>query len=353
MKPLLRSLVPEQLAEISLLQAEPSFRTRQLGRWVYNHRIFTWEQMSNVPSSLRSKLAAVFDLTALEEIAKQTSEDGTRKFLFRLRDGQSVESVIIPMGEHATFCISCQVGCAMACSFCATARGGLIRQLEPGEIVEQVLRLAENLEEEPLEGFGERQYNIVFMGMGEPLDNWENVAASLDVFMHPEGLNISRRRIQVSTSGPAQGLRALIQTNPGIGLTLSLGGTTDSSRKKVMPVPGRTGVEEAVELAADYARISKRRTTLAWVLIEGRTDSLEQADQLAALAKKGSFKVNLIPLNPLEEGGMVPPDAQQQLGFQKVLTDRGIPAFIRSSGGQDIAAACGQLRRKTEKKPRE
>ena len=350
MKPLLRSLVPEQLLEIAVLKEFPSFRARQLRQWVYEHGVFQFDSMGNLPHPLRQLLAENFDICSLEVETKQISTDGTRKFLLRLRDGQTVESVIIPMGDHATFCISSQVGCAMACSFCATARGGLVRQLEAGEIVEQVLLLKQNLELDPFPGFGDKQPNVVFMGMGEPLDNWENVEKSLKIMMHQDGLNMSRRRIQISTSGPAEGLQALIKSNPGVGLTLSLGGTTDSSRKNIMPVPGRTGVLEAVDLAASYARQSGRRATLAWVLIDQKTDTLEQADQLAKLAQRGSFKVNLIPMNQLDDGKLEPSDQKRMLAFQRSITDRGVSAFIRASGGQDIAAACGQLRRQRQGK---
>lgn len=348
MKPLLRSLVPEQLMEIDLLKDVPAFRARQLSGWIFEKGALQWETMSNLPGSLRTELADCFDISALELETRQVSSDGTRKFLYRLRDGQTVESVIIPMGDHATFCISSQVGCAMACSFCATARGGLVRQLEAGEIVEQVLMLKQDMVREPFIGFGDKQPNVVFMGMGEPLDNWENVHQSLKIMMHKEGLNMSRRRIQISSSGPAEGLQALIDANPGSGLTLSLGGTTDLARKKIMPVPGRTTVHEAVDLAATYARQSGRRATLAWVLIEQQTDTQEQAHQLAKLAQRGAFKVNLIPMNKLDDGKLAPPEMERMLGFQKILTDKGVQAFIRASGGQDIAAACGQLRRQRE-----
>ncbi len=156
---------------------------------------------------------------------------------------------------------------------------------------------------------------------------------------------MSRRRIQISSSGPAEGLQNLIQANPGVGLTLSLGGTTDRTRKSIMPVPGRTTVHEAVDLAATYARQSGRRATLAWVLIDQQTDTIEQAVQLAKLAQRGSFKVNLIPMNKLDDGKLEPSRQKAMLAFQKILTDKGVQAFIRASGGQDIAAACGQLRR--------
>ena len=348
MKPLLRSLVPEEIASMALLQGMPSFRTKQLVKWVYEQGVFKWEDMGNLPQALRNSLAEHFDLTGLEVETRLVSNDGTRKFLFQLRDGQTVESVIIPMGDHPTFCISSQVGCAMACSFCATARGGLVRHLEPAEIVEQILMLKQDLLDEPYEHFGDRQPNVVFMGMGEPLDNWDNVQKSLSIMMHGQGLNMSKRRIQISTSGPAEGLQKLISSNPGIGLTLSLGGTTDESRKKTMPVPGRTGVFEAVDLTATYARNSGRKATLAWVLIDGQTDSEEQAKQLAVLANRGAFKINLIPMNRLDDGKLEPSALEKILAFQKIITDKGVPAFIRASGGQDIAAACGQLRRRRQ-----
>ncbi len=350
MKPLLRSLVPEQIAEIPQLNTLPAFRSKQLINWVFKNSAFKWSEMKNLPLDFRNDLGEYFDLQSLEVETRLVSVDGTRKFLFKLRDGQTVESVIIPMGDHPTFCISSQVGCAMACSFCATARGGLIRHLEPGEIIDQILMLNKDLVENPFADFGPRKPNIVFMGMGEPLDNWDNVLQSLNIMMHPLGLEMSRRRIQISTSGPSAGLKQLILRNPGIGLTLSLGGTTDETRKMTMPVPGRTGVQEAIELAASYAQKSGRKTTLAWVLIAGQTDSDEQSKQLAKLASGGSFKINLIPMNKLDDGKLEPSTLEKTLRFQKILTDKGIPAFIRSSGGQDIAAACGQLRRRRERK---
>ena len=350
MKPLLRSLVPEQLDEIDALKDVPPFRARQVCEWIFSHGIFQWDSMSNLPKPLRTNLAENFDLCSLKLETRQVSNDGTRKFLFKLRDGQTVESVIIPMGDHATFCISSQVGCAMACSFCATARGGLVRQLEAGEIVEQVLMLHQNMKQEPYSGYGDKLPNVVFMGMGEPLDNWANVEQSLKIMMHRQGLNMSRRRIQISTSGPKEGLISLIESNPGVGLTLSLGGTTDSARKKIMPVPGRTSVLDAVNLTSSYARQNSRTATLAWVLIDQQTDSLEQAAQLAALALRGPLKVNLIPMNQLDDGKLEPSSQVRIMAFQKVLTDKGVPTFIRASGGQDIAAACGQLRRQRQAK---
>jgi 23S rRNA (adenine2503-C2)-methyltransferase len=234
----------------------------------------------------------------------------------------------------------------MACRFCATARGGLVRDLEAGEIVEQVQRLAADLAAEPLPGLGGRAFNVVFMGMGEPLDTWDAVATSIEIMTHPRGLGISRRRIQISTSGPRAGLEKLVAAAPGVGLTLSLGGADDTARRRLMPVPGRTPVADAVALAARYARKTGRRVTVAWVLIAGATDNPDQARQLAALLADGPFKVNLIPMNELHDDDLARPDAARTLAFQQVLTAAGIDTFIRASGGGDIDAACGQLRRR-------
>jgi len=345
-KPLLRSLVPCQLDGLLAEAALPAYRSDQLADRLFSRGVFSWEDMTNLPKALREDLAERFDLTALEPVERQVSRDGTRKFLFRLRDGATLESVIIPMGDHATFCISTQVGCAMACRFCATARGGLFRNLESGEILEQVLRLRNDTATEPIPGLGDRGFNVVYMGMGEPLDNWDAVTDSLTVMMDPRGLAMSRRRIQISTSGPGEGLQRMIDDEPGVGLTISLGGSTDAERKAVMPVPGRTSIGEVLDLAVQYVRSNGRRATVAWVLISGQTDDLAQAKRLALLLRGKPIKVNLIPMNPLDDAKLLPPDEKDIQAFRRVLTDAGIDTFIRISGGRDIAAACGQLRRR-------
>lgn len=349
LKPLLRSRVPSQIAQLAADGDWPAYRGQQLRQWAFAHDITDWQEMGNLPRSFRHQLAESFDLSGLQLLERQESADGTRKFLFQLRDGQTIESVIIPMTDHATFCLSSQVGCAMACTFCATARGGLVRNLSPGEIIEQILRLRADLKTTPLPGLSGRQFNVVFMGMGEPLDNWSEVETALQIMMAEDGLAMSRRRIQISTSGPADGLRSLIDSAPGIGLTLSLGGSSDSDRKKLMPVPGRTSVKEALDLAAEYGEIAARRVTIAWVVIEGHSDTPEQAKQLVQALRGYHFKVNLIPLNPLGgSSSLAPAKGPDVLAFQKILTSAGIPTFIRASGGRDIDAACGQLRRKRQ-----
>jgi len=350
-KPLIRSLVPEAVTAHLAAAGLPGFRARQLNPWLFSHGVMDWDAMSNLPADLRQNLAARFDLSGLTLDLRQVSTDHTRKYLFRLRDGQTVESVLIPMRDHATFCISSQVGCGMACRFCATARGGLVRNLEAGEIIEQILHLQRDAQAEPVPGLGGRGFNVVFMGMGEPLDNWDAVRDSLRIMQATDGLAMSRRRIQVSTSGPAAGLHRLIEDAPGVGLTLSLGGSNDVERKQVMPVPGRTSTTEAVDLAATYARAAGITATLAWVMIAGKTDAADMARRLGALARRGPFKVNLIPLNLLDDDALDRTHTAGILAFQKILTDMGIKAFIRASGGQDIDAACGQLRRRRQASP--
>ncbi len=350
-KPLLRSLVPARLDEAVAAAGGEPYRARQLAGWLHGRDALVWDELRNLPRGLCATLAEAWDLQGLEPLERQVGSDGTRKFLFRLRDGQTVESVIIPMESHATFCLSTQVGCAMACRFCATARGGLVRNLEAGEILEQVAHLRRDLLAHPVPGHGDRQFNAVFMGMGEPLDNWEALRDVLTVMMAPEGLGMSKRRIQVSTSGPGDGLRKLLELAPGTGLTLSLGGTTDEERRRQMPVPGRTPLAEVLDLGRRYARQAGRRTTIAWVLIAGSTDHADQARRLAKLAAGGLFKVNLIPLNPLDDDRQAPATTESTLAFQAILTAAGIDTTIRLSGGRDIAAACGQLRRRREAGP--
>ncbi len=350
LNPLLHSMVPDEIAALIRDAGQPRFRADQMRDWLYRQHALDWDRLTNIPATLRERLAAGHDISGLELVERQVSrDDGTRKFLFRLRDGNTVESVIIPMTEHPTFCISSQVGCAMACRFCATARGGLVRHLDAGEILEQVIRLRADLLNESLEGHGDRQFNIVFMGMGEPLDNWEQVRRTISILTGENGWGLSRRRVQISTSGPREGLEKLLAEPLGVGLTLSLGGSNDEERRKIMPVPGRTPLADAVRLAGQYGRAVGRRVTLAWVLIEGKTDLPEQAERIGALARSGPFKVNLIPMNPLDDGKDLPPAWERCLEFQNILTDSGVMAFVRASGGKDIAAACGQLRRRRQR----
>ena len=350
-KPLMRSVHPATWPDLMVARGHAAYRGQQLAGWLYGQDAAAWDKMTNLPASLRDRLAIDYDLTALTTSERCVSADGTRKFLFRLRDGETVESVMIPMERHTTFCLSSQVGCTMACRFCATARGGLVRNLAAGEIVEQVLRLRDDLASAPQPGHGKKQYNIVLMGMGEPLDNWDQVQAALDILVAPEGLGISPRRIQLSTAAPTGGLQQLVDGRHAVGLTISLGGATDAQRRGVMPIAGREPIAKVLAAAERYARRIGRHATVAYVLIAGVTDDLTQARQIAHLLQRRPFKVNLIPLNRLDDDTLAPTATPRVLAFQKILIEAGVPARIRASGGQDIAAACGQLRRRCGSRP--
>jgi 23S rRNA (adenine2503-C2)-methyltransferase len=342
----LRDLPIDQFPGLLAARDHPAYRGRQLAHWLFARDAFTWEALANLPHALKEDLASEFDIAGLSSLETLVGADGTRKFLFALRDGHTVESVIIPMEAHATFCISSQVGCAMACRYCATARGGLARNLTRGEIVEQVQRLRNELIAEPFPQHGDRQFNVVFMGMGEPLDNLPAVTGALDTLVAETGLAMSARRIQISTSGPRPGLFQLGALRHPVGLTISLGGADDAARRKVMPVPGRAGVDEVLAAAEAHAVRTSRTVTVAWVLVADRTDDVQQAETLARRLAGRPFKVNLIPLNERDDDPLRPASNARVLAFQDVLRRAGVPATIRVSGGTDIAAACGQLRRR-------
>jgi 23S rRNA (adenine2503-C2)-methyltransferase len=345
LRPLLRDLLLDELAGLPVLSNQPGYRKDQLISWLYSSGALLWDDLRNLPRSLRDELAVDHDIAGLEQVERQVSQDGTRKFLFELRDGQTVESVIIPMESHVTFCISSQVGCAMACSFCATAKGGLVRQLTQGEIIEQVIRLSVDVQQDPIPDIGGRGFNVVFMGMGEPLDNVEGVFGSIRMMTHEQGLGLSARRITISTSGHADGLRSLASLETPVSLTLSVNSCADDTRKQLMPVPARTPLVEVLGLGIDHAHRIRRPVTIAYVLIDGINDSTDEASALAELVRQRPFKINLIPMNRIDDR-FGPPGTKQVLAFQSRLAELGVRSTIRTSGGEDIDAACGQLRRK-------
>lgn len=343
---LMRDIPPSALPDLLSQWDAPPYRGRQLAHWLYRRGALNWDEMTNLPVDLRRRLSRHYRLQCLHTVAREESEDGTRKFLFSLADANTVESVIIPMARKATFCLSSQVGCRMACGFCATARGGLVRDLHCAEILEQVIHLGQDLATRPYPTHGKREFNLVFMGMGEPLDNWSQVSAAIQILLARDGFGLSARRVTVSTSGKVEHLQLLLDFPHPIGLTISLGGPTQQMRKRLMPVAGRSPLAKTLDLAEAHARRSGRRVTIAYVMIAGITDGEDAAQQLAQLVADRPFKVNLIPLNGFEAAGMSRPEPSQVLGFQAVLRSAGIRALVRESGGQDIEAACGQLHRR-------
>jgi 23S rRNA (adenine2503-C2)-methyltransferase len=346
--PALTGLSPESLATWLKEQREPSFRAGQILEWVWKKKVTSFDAMTNLSAALQEKLAASFRLTALEHTHTQGSADTTRKFLFRLHDGRYVESVLIPANpalygeksDRRTLCVSSQVGCAYGCKFCASGLAGFTRHLEPAEIAGQVLA-AEQLS-------GERVDNLVFMGMGEPLANLNNLLAAITLITGEKTLHLGARHLTISTSGLVPQIRKLAEHPQQIRLAISLHGATDEVRQQIMPVNKKWPVTELFE-ALDYWNSRKnQKLTLEYILIENVNDSLEQATILARHARRLHAKVNLIPYNTVEGLAWKRPSDTRCRAFRDILKNAGVSATLRLEKGHDIDAACGQLRLKQE-----
>ncbi len=317
---------------------EPAFRSRQLFEGLYRHRYASWDRLTAYPNALRQRLEgrAVLAWPAITESLR--SDDGATKHAFRLRDGKQVEGVFMPYAKRTTLCLSSQVGCAMGCTFCATGMMGIVRNLTAGEIVGQVVAML-NHHAVPLE----TRVNLVFMGMGEPLHNLDHVMEAFSLLTDPAGLALSPRRITVSTSGLVPGIQkmAAFKTRPR--LALSLNGTTDAYRSRIMPV-NRIWSLKALGAALEAFPLEKgERITLEYVLLRGITDSLEDGRRLAAFARRFPSKVNLIPFNPHEGSGFEAPSEARISELCDLLAARRVTVSVRRSRGQDVAGACGQL----------
>ena len=314
-------------------RGEPAYRTRQILPRLWQRPVASWEAATELPELLRRALAEAFPLRRLPVVARQVSIDGTEKYLWDLGDGEAVESVLIPEGKRRTLCISSQVGCALGCVFCATGRMGFRRNLCAAEIVCQVREVI-------LQDSERKPTNVVFMGMGEPLLNWDAVDAALTILNHPEGLGIGARHITVSTVGILPNLAKLAHRPEQFRLAMSLHAPTPELRHELMPI------EKKYSLPAVMAALERfrRRVTLEYVLIAGKNDALEQADRLAQLARPLGALVNLLPLHPGGAPDLAPSPRAQMLAFERRLRRHGIEAVLRRSRGLDISAACGQLR---------
>lgn len=331
------NLAPEQaLAELTAFMAEvgePAYRARQVQRRLWTSPAPSFDAMSDQPRELRDRLAARYAMPRLTIDTEQQSSDGTRKFLFRLADGQAIEAVAIPEGKRLTLCISSQAGCALQCAFCATGAMGFARNLEPFEIAGQVRELA--LLDPPL-----KPTNIVFMGMGEPLMNWKAVDVALTILNHPEGLGIGARHITVSTVGVLPGIVALSERPEQFRLAISVHAPTDDLRKSLMPVNVKYPLADVINAAKQFAR----RVTFEYVMLGGVNDAIEHAMNLGRLAKDCGAFVNLIPLHPGGTGNFVPSSPAALKRFTSELKRARVEVAVRKSRGLDIAAACGQLR---------
>ncbi|RPJ35855.1 MAG: 23S rRNA (adenine(2503)-C(2))-methyltransferase RlmN [Verrucomicrobiaceae bacterium] len=346
--PALTGLTPDALATWLKDAGEPSFRAAQILEWVWKKKAASYDAMTNLPAALREKLAASFRLSALEHTTTQGSTDTTRKFLFRLHDGRYVESVLIPANpalygeksDRRTLCVSSQVGCAYGCKFCASGLAGFTRHLDPAEIAGQVLA-AEQLS-------GERVDNLVFMGMGEPLANLDNLLEAIALITGEKTLHLGARHLTISTSGLVPQIRQLAEHPQQIRLAISLHGATDEVRQQIMPINRKWPVAELFD-ALDYWNTRKnQKLTLEYILIDGVNDSLEQAAILSRHARRLHAKVNLIPYNTVEGLEWKRPSDTRCRAFRDVLKNAGVSATLRLEKGHDIDAACGQLRLKQE-----
>jgi len=344
------SLTQDELgAELEKL-GEPTYRGGQLCSWVYGRRVGEFASMTNLPAALREKLSSQFSLRPLKKVGETGSKDTTRKFLFQLEDQQLIETVLIPAspalyGERAdrrTICISSQVGCAYGCRFCASGLDGWKRNLTAGEIVAQFLAVEEIS--------GEKVNNIVFMGMGEPFANYDNLLKAIQIINAPWGIGLGARHITVSTSGLVPRIRDFADQPLQIRLAISLHGATDEVRSRIMPVNRKHPVAELMDACEYFASRKKQHITFEYILIQGVNDMPEQASELARHARRFQAKINLIPYNTVEGLEWARPDVPTQERFLGILHDRGAAATLRREKGHDIAAACGQLRLQAERK---
>jgi 23S rRNA (adenine2503-C2)-methyltransferase len=347
-KELIHSLVLDDLSARLAERGHKSYRAKQVIDWLYDKRVTSYEAMTDLPQALRDQLAAEFAFPQSEIVRVLGSKDTTQKFLFRLRDGNLIESVLIPAspalyGERSdrrTICVSSQVGCAYGCKFCASGLEGWTRNLEAGEIVQQLIAVEQQT--------GEKIDNVVFMGMGEPLANLKNLKRAIQIINAPWGLEIGARHMTVSTSGLAPQIRELAEDPTQFRLALSLHGATDEVRSQIMPVNRKYPLNVLLE-ACDYYVARKRRMLFEYILIADVNDSDEQAHELAKHAERLSAKVNLIPYNTVEGLEWSRPSRNRQERFHSILKQHGVVSTLRLEKGHDIAAACGQLRLQTKR----
>ncbi len=336
MKINLKDLTYDELCGFVTDLGEARFRAKQIFEWLYRGAE-SFEDMSNISKELRNKLSEVSYIGSLKIEEKYVSAiDETRKYLLQLNDGNYIEAVLMKYEHGYTICVSSQIGCRMGCKFCASTLRGKERDLTPGEIIDQVLCVQKDL--------GERISNIVMMGIGEPLDNFENVLKFLDIVSCPQGLNIGQRHISLSTCGLVDKIRELADKKLQITLSVSLHAPDDETRSAIMPVNKKYNISRLMEACDYYAGITGRRISFEYTLISGVNDSTEGADKLARLLRGKLCHVNLIPVNKVSETGFDKSAKSRVEAFRKRLEERGITATVRREMGSDINAACGQLR---------
>ena len=335
----IKSLTKAELEEEFASKDLKKFRAGQVYDWMHVKLARSFDEMTNLSKDLRTRLADEYDYTSLKiERVKESAIDGTAKFLFELNDGNFVESVFMRYKHGNSVCISSQVGCRMGCRFCASTLDGLVRSLKPSEMLDQIYAISHHM--------GERISNIVVMGMGEPLDNFDNLLRFIELITNTDGLNISARNITVSTCGLVEKIRELADKRLAITLALSLHAASDEQRRKLMPVSNRYSIEELMQACAYYFETTGRRISFEYSLVSGVNDTIEDAQRLSVLAKRVSAHINLIPVNPIKERDYRRGSRDEILAFKNKLEKNGIKVTIRREMGQDIDGACGQLRRR-------
>jgi 23S rRNA (adenine2503-C2)-methyltransferase len=338
------SLQLHEFKEWLSANGEKPFRAEQIFDWLYKKRITSFEEMNNLSKSLRDKLSENFVLTTLKTAIKQTSSDGTIKFLFELHDGYSIETVLMRHDYGNSVCVTTQVGCRIGCTFCASTLGGLKRHLEAGEIVSQVVTVQQALDESD-----ERVSSVVIMGIGEPFDNYDNMMSFLKIINHDKGLNIGARHITVSTSGIVPKIYQFADEDMQINFAISLHAPNTEMRSRLMPINRAYKLDDLMKSVRYYIDKTGRRISFEYGLFGGVNDSVEHAEELADLLKGLKCHVNLIPVNYVPERNYVRTPKDKIFAFEKALKNRGINVTIRREQGHDIDAACGQLRAKERK----
>jgi len=337
----IKSLLPEEIETAIAKIGEPKYRAKQVFTWL-SRGVRSFDEMSDLPKKLRTALEENFILTVPQAIRKQVSQlDGTIKYLWELSDGNAVETVVMSYQHGNTVCISTQVGCRQGCAFCASTIGGLVRNLEPSEMLDEVL--FSQLDS------GLTISNIVLMGIGEPLDNYDNVIKFLRLVNHPDGMNIGMRHISLSTCGLTEKIDKLAQLNLQLTLSISLHAPDDETRTKLMPANRGRGVDELIVACKRYFKRTGRRISFEYAMIDGINDSPQQARLLAKIANSCGAHINLIPLNHVEERQFRPSTAENLKNFVKILEENGANATVRRKLGGDVEASCGQLRRNVAK----
>lgn len=328
----------EELKQELVQMGEKPFRAEQIFKWIHEENVTSFDDMTNISLELREKLKQNFTMCIFKIIKKQVASDGTIKYLFDVLDGNAIETVLMKYHHGYSICVSCQIGCKMGCKFCASTGIAFVRSLTSGEIVEQLLAVErdQNI----------KISNVVFMGIGEPLDNYENVVNAIRIINNQKGINIGARHISVSTSGLVPKIYQLAEENIQCTLSISLHATTDEQRSKMMPVNNLYNIEELLKACKDYITKTNRRISFEYALAKENNDNLEDAKRLVKLLKGMNCHVNLIPINKIENGTFTKSTNENILKFRDYLNDHRIVATVRRELGSDIDAACGQLRRK-------